>query len=100
MDEYALPWLQHMLGPLQETPSYQALFCSLRTRLAFYAHEVFAKLRIQELFDIIIDFPESTPALEDLRECLIKTNQLDYLVHSLTAAFVALFPSWCEGPWC
>ncbi len=44
--------------------------------------------RIGELFNIIVDFPDSTPAVEDLKECLNKTNQHSELVTSLRKAFV------------
>jgi hypothetical protein len=39
--------------------------------------------RIGELFDIIADFPESLPAVQDLKECLNHTNQHSELVSSL-----------------
>lgn len=42
------------------------------------------KLRLNELFDIIIDYPDSTPAIQDLATCLAKTEQKNRLVHSLT----------------
>ena len=39
--------------------------------------------RISELFDIIVEFPESTPALEDLKDCLKHTDQHTQLIASL-----------------
>jgi anaphase-promoting complex subunit 2 len=39
------------------------------------------------LFDIIVDFPESTAALEDLLKCLNKTHQHPELVRSLHSMF-------------
>lgn len=42
------------------------------------------KLRLSELFDIIVDFPDSTPAIQDLTQCLAKTEQKGQLVQSLT----------------
>eukprot|EP00048_Salpingoeca_helianthica_P010188 m.145789 g.145789 ORF g.145789 m.145789 type:complete len:713 (-) comp15031_c0_seq2:533-2671(-) len=56
-------------------------------RLEYFIYKSFATLRIGELFDIIVDFPDSTPALDDLRECLRHTDQMHDLVTSLTAAF-------------
>ena len=40
--------------------------------LVHYAYEVFSKIRINQLFDIIVEFPDSIPALEDLKSCLEK----------------------------
>lgn len=42
------------------------------------------KLRLSELFDMIIDYPDSTPAIQDLAICLAKTEKKDRLVQSLT----------------
>jgi anaphase-promoting complex subunit 2 len=42
------------------------------------------KLRLGELFDIIVDYPESMPAIKDLAVCLAKTEQKSQLVRSLT----------------
>jgi len=56
-------------------------------RLRFFVYERFATMRIDELFDIIVDYPDSKPALEDLRRCLQQTSLLSKLVSSLTAAY-------------
>jgi anaphase-promoting complex subunit 2 len=39
-----------------------------------------ARLRIAELFDIIVDYPASLPALEDLRHCLKRQHTLRSLL--------------------
>ena len=44
-----------------------------------------ASLRIDELFDIVIDWPDSRPALDDLTECLRHTRQHSRLVTQLRA---------------
>ncbi|XP_070811930.1 anaphase-promoting complex subunit 2 [Pituophis catenifer annectens] len=46
----------------------------------------YASLRIEELFNIIRDFPESKPAVEDLKYCLERTNQRQQLLTSLKSA--------------
>lgn len=38
--------------------------------LVHFAYEIFAGIRIQQLFDIIIEYPDSMPALVDLKGCL------------------------------
>uniref|UniRef100_A0A8C5AZQ2 Anaphase-promoting complex subunit 2 n=1 Tax=Gadus morhua TaxID=8049 RepID=A0A8C5AZQ2_GADMO len=48
---------------------------------------VYVNMRIEELFSIIRDFPESKPAIEDLKFCLERTNQKQQLLTSLKSAF-------------
>ncbi|GAA6105749.1 anaphase-promoting complex subunit 2 [Tachysurus ichikawai] len=48
---------------------------------------IYVNMRIDELFSIIRDFPESTPAVEDLKFCLERTNQRQQLLNSLKSAF-------------
>ncbi|XP_035247209.1 anaphase-promoting complex subunit 2 isoform X2 [Anguilla anguilla] len=48
---------------------------------------IYVNMRIEELFSIIRDFPDSTPAIEDLRFCLERTNQRQQLLTSLKSAF-------------
>lgn len=55
-------------------------------RLAFHLHQTLGALRIGELFDIIVDFPDSQAAVEDLRDCIARTDQRDALVTSLRTA--------------
>ena len=43
-------------------------------RLTFFLHESVAKARIRRLFDVIVEFPDSKPALEDLKECMEKVR--------------------------
>lgn len=53
-----------------------------RLRLHFFAYETLGDLRITELFDIIVDYPESLPAIEDLRQCLTNTRHHSKLIDS------------------
>ncbi|KAM4534967.1 anaphase-promoting complex subunit 2 [Fundulus diaphanus] len=48
---------------------------------------IYVNMRIEELFSIIRDFPESKPAIEDLKFCLERTNQRQQLLSSLKSAF-------------
>ncbi|GAA5955125.1 hypothetical protein JCM3765_003202 [Sporobolomyces pararoseus] len=57
------------------------------SRFEYHVHKVLAQLRTSELFDIILDFPESKPALEDLKLCLIKTDQKSLLISRLHQQF-------------
>ena len=54
-------------------------------RLTFFLHESVAKARIRRLFDVIVEFPDSKPALEDLKQCMEKVSQTEFEnVRSLT----------------
>ncbi|CAK9234248.1 unnamed protein product [Sphagnum troendelagicum] len=57
-----------------------------RLRLQFFAYETLGDLRISELFDVIVDYPESIAAIEDLRQCLANTGHHAKLVESFRTA--------------
>ncbi|MEW5301063.1 MAG: hypothetical protein WDW36_003946 [Sanguina aurantia] len=56
-----------------------------RLRLLYFAYETLGQLRIQELFDIVVDYPDSLPALKDTAACLSHTH--------LQSTFVSCFQS-------
>ena len=60
-----------------------ATLANFRQRLAHFLYETYTRSRIDQLFDIIIEFPESQPAVEDLKECLEKTDLRSYLTKTL-----------------
>ena len=39
-----------------------------------YLYETYTRARIEQLFNIIIEFPDSQPALEDLRYIIIRAE--------------------------
>ena len=49
-----------------------------------YSH--YAHVRIKRLFDIVIDFPDSRAAIDDLKYCLTKTNLRVQVVNGLRTA--------------
>lgn len=51
-----------------------------------FLYETYANIRMEEMFHIIIEYPESQPAIEDLKLCLEKTNLRSKLVQSLKQA--------------
>ncbi|KAK2636170.1 hypothetical protein Ddye_030962 [Dipteronia dyeriana] len=55
-------------------------------RLEYFAYETLQNLRIAKLFEIIVDYPESSPAIEDLKQCLEYTGQHSKLVESFISA--------------
>ena len=59
---------------------------AVRPRAVAFMYQMFARRRIAQLFDIIVDFPDSGPALEDLRVCLQRSRLRAELVTSLRQA--------------
>ncbi|XP_021747051.1 anaphase-promoting complex subunit 2-like isoform X1 [Chenopodium quinoa] len=57
-----------------------------KLRLEYFAYETLQDLRIAKLFDIIVDYPDSSPAIEDLKQCLDYTGQHSKLVDSFISA--------------
>uniref|UniRef100_A0A0D9W6D7 Anaphase-promoting complex subunit 2 n=2 Tax=Leersia perrieri TaxID=77586 RepID=A0A0D9W6D7_9ORYZ len=55
-------------------------------RLEYFAYETLQDLRIGKLFEIIVDYPESSPAIEDLKHCLEYTGQHSKLVDSFISS--------------
>jgi len=56
-------------------------------RVVLFTYQRFAAMRISEMWDVIIDFPNTKPALLDLRECLAKTGEHHLLINSLRNTF-------------
>nr|GME18442.1 anaphase-promoting complex subunit 2 [Ipomoea batatas] len=57
-----------------------------KLRLEYYAYETLQDLRIAKLFEIIVDYPDSSPAIEDLKQCLEYTGQHSKLVDSFISS--------------
>ncbi|WVQ64090.1 uncharacterized protein L199_002249 [Kwoniella botswanensis] len=76
-------WLS---GMFEGNESAQAALRPMFSRFDYYLCKCFFDIRTDELFDIIVDFPDSMAALEDLKECLFKVDQRLELVNKLNAA--------------
>lgn len=70
-----------------EKDSLKEKLAQWESRLVYFVYESFGNLRIKELFDIIIDFPESKDSLLDLKDCLLKTKAYNKLIDVLKASF-------------
>ncbi|GJU39095.1 hypothetical protein Tco_1192052 [Tanacetum coccineum] len=55
-------------------------------RLEYFAYETLQDLRITKLFEIIVDYPDSVPAIDDLKQCLEYTGQHSKLVDSFISS--------------
>lgn len=54
--------------------------------LCLYVHSLLAAHRISELFDIIVEYPDSQPALGELKECLQHCDLREHLVQGLKSS--------------
>ena len=84
LHDFAISWLKDFIGQgtgqVDPTDQWTA-------RLEFHVYETLCKLRTKELFGIVTDFPDSSPALDDLKTCLARTHQHRQLVAALREAF-------------
>ncbi|XP_063934267.1 anaphase-promoting complex subunit 2-like isoform X2 [Zophobas morio] len=75
-------WLTHLYRGYLPEPLPR-----LELSLFSYTYHSFGLMRIEEIFDIIVDYDSedhaSHPALEDLKECLHHTDLKDNLIHRL-----------------
>ncbi|XP_029175698.1 anaphase-promoting complex subunit 2-like [Nylanderia fulva] len=64
----------------------QSAIYQFKQKLFHFLYETYTKIRIDHLFNIIIEYPESQPAVDDLRICLERTDQRKVLVKNLQEA--------------
>jgi anaphase-promoting complex subunit 2 len=50
-------------------------------------YEIYANKRISQIFEIIVEYPESIPIIKDLKECLIKKNLTNELIQQIVKSF-------------
>ncbi|KAI6044752.1 hypothetical protein EDC04DRAFT_2932165 [Pisolithus marmoratus] len=87
MLEKIVPW---MIWPFARgatnAEEAKTMMQGVGSRFDFHMHKTLCDLRTKEIFDIIVDFPDSVPALHDLKECLQRVDQRAELVQSLRRA--------------
>uniref|UniRef100_A0A8C3KQR3 Anaphase-promoting complex subunit 2 n=1 Tax=Calidris pygmaea TaxID=425635 RepID=A0A8C3KQR3_9CHAR len=88
--EKVIGWLSRVFlqdGPsARSSPEASSTLKRWRCHVQRFFYRIYASMRIEELFSIIRDFPESKPAVEDLKFCLERTNQRQQLLSSLKSA--------------
>ncbi|KAI4472859.1 hypothetical protein M0802_016461 [Mischocyttarus mexicanus] len=57
-----------------------------KRKLSYYLYETYTRIRIDQLFNIIIEYPDSQPAIDDLRICLDRTDLRKVLIETLQEA--------------
>lgn len=85
LDQQVLGWLNHIYA-CKQTASQLASVGAFRDRLRHFIYETYARSLIAQFFDIIIDYPDSKPAIMDLSACLEKTDLRSELVTTLKHA--------------
>uniref|UniRef100_I3JSM4 Anaphase-promoting complex subunit 2 n=1 Tax=Oreochromis niloticus TaxID=8128 RepID=I3JSM4_ORENI len=85
-DAASLPVAPGGLG-VQVVPGGGSVLKQWRCHMHQFFCRIYVNMRIEELFSIIRDFPESKAAIEDLKFCLERTNQRQQLLTSLKSAF-------------
>ncbi|THH27993.1 hypothetical protein EUX98_g6192 [Antrodiella citrinella] len=82
-----VPW---MLMPFargaKNSDDAKSMLQGVGSRLDFHVCKTLADIRTKEIFDIIVDYPDSMNALKDLKECLARVDQRSQLVQILRRA--------------
>ncbi|KAJ7604032.1 hypothetical protein FB45DRAFT_958198 [Roridomyces roridus] len=79
-----VPWMLPMYAKgAVNTDEARGMLQNVGSRFDFHMNKTLCDLRTSEIFDIIIDFPDSNGALQDLKECLQRVDQRAALVQSL-----------------
>ncbi|TFK26875.1 ubiquitin-protein ligase [Coprinopsis marcescibilis] len=87
MTAKVVPWmLQIYARGASSTEEARSMLQGVGSRFDFHINKTLCDLRTREIFDIIIDFPDSMGALQDLKECLQRVDQRGALVKTLRKA--------------
>ncbi|KAL0961464.1 hypothetical protein HGRIS_006408 [Hohenbuehelia grisea] len=84
MSKQIIPWLLSIYGRGDlHSEEAHAMLQSVAPKFEYHINKTLCTLRTREIFDIIIDFPDSMGALHDLKECLQRVDQRENLVDAL-----------------
>ncbi|KZS92899.1 hypothetical protein SISNIDRAFT_474501 [Sistotremastrum niveocremeum HHB9708] len=87
LKEKIVPWLAAPYARGARTvEDARAMVSGIISRFDFHVCRTLCDLRIKEIFDIIVDYPDSMDALIDLKECLTRVDQRPQLVTALRKA--------------
>jgi anaphase-promoting complex subunit 2 len=54
--------------------------------LGYFVYDTVGAMRIAQFFDMVVDWPDSLPALRDVKECLAHTNLQPHFITSFRIA--------------
>ncbi|KAG1742334.1 uncharacterized protein EDB91DRAFT_1128723 [Suillus paluster] len=87
MIDKIVPWMLYPFARgATNADEAKTMMQGVGSRFDFHMHKTLCNLRTEEIFDIIVDFPESAGALQDLKECLARVDQRADLVQALRQA--------------
>lgn len=87
MSEKVVPWMLLIYARgATNADEARSMLQGVGSRFDFHINKTLCNLRTGEIWDIIIDFPDSTGALQDLRDCLQRVDQRSSLVQALRKA--------------
>lgn len=79
LDTTLMTWLTRIYcagssKPPPDDKNIQNAILKFKQKLSYFLYHSYTKLRIDQLFNIIIEYPDSQPAIDDLKLCLDKTD--------------------------
>ncbi|XP_065836636.1 anaphase-promoting complex subunit 2-like [Oscarella lobularis] len=83
IDNIVLSWLQFAFG----SESLSSQIDLWKDRLHHLVYKAFSSMRMLEMFDIIVDYPESEAAIIDLKECWERIDEKKTLIKILKTSF-------------
>lgn len=86
LDNTVLQWLSAAYHVEESGNTSKEFLSRFKDRLLNVLYESYSNVRLDQLFNIIIEFPESQAALEDLRQCLELTGLRPKLISSLRSS--------------
>uniref|UniRef100_A0A0A9Y699 Anaphase-promoting complex subunit 2 n=1 Tax=Lygus hesperus TaxID=30085 RepID=A0A0A9Y699_LYGHE len=86
LDSVVVGWLTRLYSSGPECPVTQEKLNTFNRKLHHLLYETYTRTRIDQLFTIIIEYPDSDAAIDDLKVCLEKTDLRPFLTAKLTAA--------------
>lgn len=91
LDTTVMSWLTRIYcagstKPPTDDPYITDAIDKFKQKLNYYLYETYTRIRIDQLFNIIIEYPDSQPAIEDIKVCLGKTELRSTLSRELQTA--------------
>ncbi|XP_028171394.1 anaphase-promoting complex subunit 2 [Ostrinia nubilalis] len=91
LDTTVMSWLTRIYcggssKPPPDDKNIQNAISQFKKKLSYYLYHCYTKLRIEQLFNIIIEYPDSQPAVDDIKLCLEKTDLRSKLCKRLQSA--------------
>lgn len=72
-------WLKKFFGDNTDDPDQQEKINCMHQKLNHHLFETYAHAIIDQFFNIIIEYPDSKPSIDDLKICLVKIDLRNHL---------------------